>query len=237
MEQFNQQLFGGVASFNNRLKHTTLESQPPLMDGPKTFGSLPIEVRNSIYKYALVCEHTIKFEDKSSQWIDPPLPRMAEVSPRLKKNNRPSTALLLTSKQIYHEAAPLLYSVNCFYFKNAYLCNEWLTLIGRQNVACLGSLEFVLGFVDEPRCEWLWLIEVILRDMKGLRDLLINLDVTENPLTGMEHVWSFVGMLDDIEGLKRVRMEGYWPGRLPSYLKEKLNVRVVEIDCGLEIWK
>lgn len=92
------------------------------------FLSLPPEIRLQIYKYTLICNNQIKPERR-----------------RGRGDSTIAAPLLRTCKQIYHEAAPVLYSGNTFLIDYPKLILDWFKAIGPQNIGYLERLRIFVS--------------------------------------------------------------------------------------------
>jgi hypothetical protein len=116
------------------------------------FLDLPIELRFPVYQYLLT----------SSLIVQPPgdFPSRStflgyDITPSHLPRQRFDTSILLTSRQIYHEAIPYLYGGNKFrlQFPNHPDCHRWLKAIGISNCALIKSMEL---FWKRPKAYALW---------------------------------------------------------------------------------
>jgi len=128
---------------------------------PFPFLKLPAELRNRIYRKILTLPATLPTPRAMSLWPDSSLPKWQGLhpSPSIRfgalepyghggyRGGRPrvtcatsgklvhlelAPAMLRTNKQIYAEAAPVLYSGNSFHFAGHSVSRRWLKRIGRS---------------------------------------------------------------------------------------------------------
>ncbi|KAL8992198.1 MAG: hypothetical protein Q9169_007286 [Polycauliona sp. 2 TL-2023] len=139
-------------------------------EGPMGFFSIPRELRDRIYEYALstdselVPHHvtppniTLPYSVPHDEPLTAALLKTFKhtltpgaqiiahhftVPYRVFSGKKPTIALLRTNKQIYGEASAVLYSSNTFIMCNPVPDPEWLNVIGQNNVKHLKNLRLI----------------------------------------------------------------------------------------------
>ena len=91
-------------------------------------------------------------------------------------------SILVVSKQLYGEAAPLLYTGNSFTFWNPLIATWWMKRI-RKNVGYLWALRFELNSgIDHHalfatwEVHWLYLFSWIVKEVPNLKDLYVSFE-------------------------------------------------------------
>ncbi|GAM86659.1 hypothetical protein ANO11243_046760 [Dothideomycetidae sp. 11243] len=106
---------------------------------------MPREIRDEIYKLALVAEHPLLPEGVIRVEKDDPANKWTLLrSPR----GQDSINLLLTCKQVYYEACPIIYGKNCFTFTNTSAAVKFLTII-RDNIAYIRRIHIKRAWESE----------------------------------------------------------------------------------------
>src|SRR5436190_9500647 len=119
---------------------------------PYNFFSLPLEIRLSIYRHALI-------NKKRSGGLFSRSMVQNQIIVTIRKDPEDRTmapSLLRTSKQIYREALPILYSENEFLVDKPSRFLNWLQQIGPVNITLLKSLRiFPLAVYSQSGQTWL----------------------------------------------------------------------------------
>ncbi|KFZ18773.1 hypothetical protein V501_01004 [Pseudogymnoascus sp. VKM F-4519 (FW-2642)] len=201
------------------------------------FFSLPLKIRLSIYRHALVNKRR-----------DGGLPRgmvqyqiMVTIRKELKDRTM-TPALLRTSKQIYREALPILYSENKFLVDKAKQLLDWLQQIGSINITLLKSLRIFPHAVysgtgqpwlgdsensDYSGPTWCKLLNKLADEATGLEYVYVNLDAEESwGHYGAGKDLNFVRALGRMKVSRRMEIDGYFAMEWPRYLKGKLGIPV-----------
>jgi len=203
-------------------------------DQPFPFLALPTEIRLQIYHFALADRRPILISNLRT------FRRYEEGKPT------PKTAILRTSKLVYGEALPILYSSNTLRVLSAEEMLEFIKHIGPTKIGFVRSLEiWVLWRIDI--FPWLTLLDILAKKATGLRVVRLHcqaklevFDRRGNPrpiLTGAVQReaanWGqgdstlFVHALAKIGVLETLTISGPYPENWPSYLKENMKVRVL----------
>jgi hypothetical protein len=154
-------------------------------------------------------------------------------------------AILQTCKKIYHEANPILYSQNVFEIENTEETFKFIKQIGFVNFKLIKKLEIWVQSCAKLS-SWLGLLYLLAKEASGLRCIRLcwaaNLrDQRIYPRYLEREAWDwrrglgdnllFVRTLGEIQGLEELVIEGYYAKNWPSYLEERMGVRVQAI-CG-----
>ncbi|KAN0086474.1 hypothetical protein V8E54_000162 [Elaphomyces granulatus] len=154
-------------------------------------------------------------------------------------------AILQTCKKIYHEANPILYSQNVFAIEKTEETFQFIRQIGFVNFKLIKKLEIWVPSYAKLS-PWLGLLYLLAKKASGLRCIRLcwaaNLrNRRSHPSYWERGAWDwrrglgdnllFVHALGEIQGLEELVIEGYYAKNWPSYLEERMGVRVQAI-CG-----
>lgn len=191
------------------------------------FLSLPFNIRLQIYKYALIDKQPIQ------PWLR-----------RTKENSTTTLAapLLRTCRQIYHEAAPVLYAGNEFTIFYPKMIIDWLQKTGPHNVKRLEYLRLVVpakygscdGLEDKSQSKrlWLGLLEKLANKEMGLRFLKVYFDHDSWFYPGAGKDVRFVERLARFRGVQII-MDGYFQRGWPDYVENGTEKPVFYAYDGL----
>lgn len=199
-----------------------------------TFLSLPMEIRNHIYRSALCRRDQFcarPFESRKLQKLAPIAFNCEGVPVAI--------SLLRTCKQIYLEAIPI------FFGGNTFLCDlpeenlKWLDKIGSRNVKYLKRLRIFVSavfsttktfFSDGSGVHWYRLLERFSRDATGLRYIFVywDADTFSSIHHGAGRDLRFVRTLATIKGLDELVIKGFFAKPWPKYLKGKVGKLVCD---------
>lgn len=117
--------------------------------------SLPLEIRNHIWRYAVVKDENVTVwphgRQEFIQGLVPSCLRSGRELQRHRERRTNSTplALAFTSRQLYLEVTPIYYSENSFYFPNLWYCTSaesalenFTAAIGPQNASNITAVYF-----------------------------------------------------------------------------------------------
>ncbi|KFY38801.1 hypothetical protein V494_04195 [Pseudogymnoascus sp. VKM F-4513 (FW-928)] len=197
--------------------------------------SLPLKLRLSIYRHALVN----KKRDGRGRMVQ----YQIMITIRKEPEDRAMTpALLRTSKQIYREALPILYSENGFLVDKAKQFLDWLQQIGSVNITLLNSLRILphavysrtgqtwLGAsenLDYSGPTWCKLLKKLADEATGLEYVYVNLDAAEDcGHYGAGKDLNFVRALGRMKVSRKMEIDGYFATEWPRYLERKLGMPV-----------
>jgi hypothetical protein len=207
------------------------------MSQPKpNFLSLPLEVRLSIYRHALINRRRIS---RRKPYVREPY----QISPSMLNEPEDRTkvpAILRTNKQICSEALPILYSENEFMADRAQRFLAWLQQIG-PNIKLLKSLRIFphavysesgknfLGPQDPDYSGPVWckLLNRLAADATDLERVYVYLDAE----VSMGHYGAgkdlnFVRALGRMKVSEKMEITGYFAVEWPRYLERKLGMPV-----------
>jgi len=158
------------------------------------------------------------------------------------ENSTMVPTLLRTSKQIYCEALPILYSENEFLVDKAGLFLSWLQQIGPVNITLLKSLRIFphavysetgqtwLGDPEDPNYSgpiWCKLLNKLADEATGLEYVYVYLDAEEElGHYGAGKDLNFVRALGRMKISRRLEIDGYFATEWPRYLEGKLGMPV-----------
>jgi hypothetical protein len=120
---------------------------------PTPFILFPREIRDAIYKYALVSSNrvtAISRPFKTIIYCDPIAGLEISAPYSLAEYKPPSPSLLLVNRQIHAEALPLLYGHNIFSFSNATHLSSFAAQIG-AHCALVRKLEITINYLTMGR--------------------------------------------------------------------------------------
>ncbi|KAK2763831.1 hypothetical protein FQN54_009449 [Arachnomyces sp. PD_36] len=184
---------------------------------PFTFLSLPVEIRNMIYGYALVTEWYLLASFTPQAWHI--------SSPFVQGNTSIAPCLLSTCKQIHLEAASFLYNGNTFEMNHPKNGFKWLLSIGHRNAHMVErlSLRALSGRFDRDDMGWYTLLNHLACHATGLRYLRINFEFEGAIGDGVGDDIRFVQLLARIKGLEEMVISGYYRREWPGYLEKKVK--------------
>lgn len=234
---------------------------PGYHTGPCPFQDvLPVEIRIHIYEYILFENgnfFSLDYEEgRSIPTLFPKLRSPPKKKCGLHDAERPHAAgsqhngtgnimpLLLTSNNIYHEAASLLYSSSFFRLRGIHPTIQFVNTVSPAHLALVRSLKLVWddqGWTDAPefdtltlRSAWPSLCDALATQFPSLRNLYVALGMPSNeahveelylePLRRVRHAANFkvcipVGLLERLEGLdQRLDARQRGPGDDPFTL-------------------
>ncbi|KAN0086459.1 hypothetical protein V8E54_000147 [Elaphomyces granulatus] len=210
-----------------------------------TFFSLPTEIRLQIYNLLLVS----RFDggETNQKKITCEVPDTDDGSGDDGSGDRRDRtiepALLQTCKKIYHEANPILYSQNVFVIKHLTEDTfQFIRQIGFVNFKLIKKLEIWVPSWAKLS-PWLGLLYLLATEASGLRCIRLCWDSNLrdrcwwiqrgawDKKRGLGDNLLFVRALGKIQGLEELVIEGYYAKNWPSYLEERMDVRVQAI-CG-----
>ncbi|KFY03029.1 hypothetical protein V490_00323 [Pseudogymnoascus sp. VKM F-3557] len=197
--------------------------------------SLPLKLRLSIYRHALVN----KKRDGRGRMVQ----YQIMITIRKEPEDRAMTPVLLrTSQQIYREALPILYSENEFLVDKAKQFLDWLQQIGSVNITLLKSLRIFphavysengqtwLGDPENPDYSgltWCKLLKNLADEATGLEYVYVNLDAAEDcGHYGAGKDLNFVRALGRMKVSRKMEIDGYFATEWPRYLERKLGMPV-----------
>ncbi|KAB5513319.1 hypothetical protein GE09DRAFT_1231946 [Coniochaeta sp. 2T2.1] len=155
-------------------------------------------------------------------------------------------AILRACKQIYHEAAPVLYSRNIFRFSRPNKMLQFLERAGPANIKLIRFLDMrPIMWRDLPFQLWLTLLNTLAVECTGLRHVRIYWATDEttwwntnertwralprgDPERGLGDNLAFVRALVKIKGLERMIICGYYGKHWPTYLERETGAYVRE---------
>jgi hypothetical protein len=152
---------------------------------------LPAEIRNTIYKMLLQPTDALRFYRKAS--VTYPWHYELYTIPCDELNN---TAILRANKQIFHEAATILYGSNVFTFSDAWTMRH---LLGQMSTRMRGLIRHVS--FDEPGAYIKSMMKVsrpLLKESRALRTLKFHHDTICNGQKGGDLHTKIQGFIGDI---------------------------------------
>jgi len=212
--------------------------KPTMSKQPLTFLSLPLESRLDIYRHALVNKERMggRFSRSMVQY---------QIMIDVRKSREEMTmtpALLRTTKQIYHEALPILYGENEFMVDKAKMILDWLQQIGPVSVTLLTSLRIfphavysetgkgLFGVREDPNYTgptWCALLNKLAADATGLRHVFVYLDAEPGSgHYGAGKDLNFVRALGKMKVSGSMKIEGFFGTEWPRYLEGKVGMSV-----------
>ncbi|KAH9205427.1 hypothetical protein DL95DRAFT_491121 [Leptodontidium sp. 2 PMI_412] len=202
------------------------------------FFSLPLEIRLSIYRHALI-NKTREGGRISHSMVQYQIMITIRKDP---KDRTMAPALLRTSKQIYREALPILYSENEFLVDKARRFLKWLQQIGPVNIRLLKSLRIFPHAVysetgktwfgdredlDYSGPTWCELLNKLADEATGLGYVYVYLDAEEElGHYGAGKDLNFVRALGRMKVSRRMEINGCFATEWPRYLEGKLGMPV-----------
>jgi hypothetical protein len=189
---------------------------------PVTFLSLPLELRDRIYGLILIVPSgMIYIEESGSGKLSSTV-----IGSEIDLCPAPPTDLLRVSRQVYHEALPILYSQNILHFYYPTTLQTWLHKIGPLNIALLQHLNLHVNTLNRENNElYCELFSKLASNATGLHKLRIScLGVWRDKSQRTD----FMHALAKIQGLTELKIKGDGVGAdWLSYLRDKMGVKVV----------
>ncbi|KAF6221495.1 hypothetical protein HO133_002351 [Letharia lupina] len=158
-----------------RIKKSVVTAQKPF-----PILSLPPEIRNHIWRYAVVKDENVTVRphgrQESIQGLVPSCLRSGRELQRHREDDERRTnstplALAFTSRQLYLEVTPIYYSENSFYFPNSWYCisaestlENFTAAIGPQNAS-----NITVAYFDTLACP----LNQYLSVLTGLKQLTV----------------------------------------------------------------
>lgn len=193
------------------------------------FVSLPSEIRYCVYDYLFV-SHTDGDSQKyihllKSKAPKPPIGTDSGIRKTL--NQRVDLTILQTCKQIRDEALQ-------FFLQNIFLIQwpenglDWLFQLGHFNIQHIKSIQIDVSWHYDCSDNFPWypFLDKLAQEAVGLRHLYVYWGGRGTIGAGKDLV--FVRKLAKIRNLQTMVIGGFYAMHWPSYLSEKLGVRVVE---------
>jgi hypothetical protein len=180
-----------------------------------TLLDLPVEIRLEIYDLLLVS----------------PLDRDQKTSWAITKAYKKITVqvnVLRTCKQVYYEAVSILYSRNLFRIASPKESLEFISQIGPANAKNIRSM-FIAVYNTVGLAEWMKFFDVLVEQVTGLRSLELHWSVLYGAppiVIGFGNDVNFIRSLARIQGLRALRISGFFAKNWTSYMSEKMNVQV-----------
>jgi hypothetical protein len=216
------------------------------------FFSLPLEIRLSIYRHALINKSREGGRFSRCMVQDQIMIRIRKdredrtmaptVFGTVREDRTMAPTLLRTNKQIYREALPILYSENVFLVDKARRFLSWLQQIGPVNITLLKSLRIFphavysetgqtwLGAPEDPDYSgptWCELLNKLADEASGLGYVYVYMDAeVEFWHYGAGKDLNFVRALGRMKVSRRLEIDGYFATEWPRYLERKLGMPV-----------
>ncbi|KAL8919847.1 MAG: hypothetical protein Q9208_006580 [Pyrenodesmia sp. 3 TL-2023] len=175
------------------------------------FLSLPLEIRDQIYKEVLTVKHDIYHDER----YFPPS----------------AISLLRTCKQVRDEGCAVLYGGNTIWVDSPRYFLEWLGKIGASNLKLLSRIRIETNYWkiwELDREPWCQILRFLVHLATGLRHVFIFWN------SGGKDI-KFVRELGEIKNLRSVTIDGEYALHWPRYLSEKMGVEVLQA-ARTEAW-
>lgn len=200
-----------------------------------TLLTLPLEIRLRVYDLCLISSFD---PNQNPPWavgnafgIDK-RPEYRTVEP----------AILRACKQIYEEAAPILYSKNVFDICEPKTAFDFIAVVSPTKFKLIMTMELSVSSSADIS-EWLALLKVISMEATGLRYLEVGWGANYATSSswprdrGLGDNVPFVRALAKFRQLDKLKIRGWYARNWPSYLKKELgaHVQVHAIETLIEV--
>jgi len=196
---------------------------------------LPLEIRVEIYDLLLVSRfNRLENPSRSVGNTYQQLIMLDELQSRRSKTMEP--ALLQTCKQVYEEAAPILYSRNVFRFHEPHFMVQFMAQIGHTNMRLIRALDIYVP-PDADKLAWLNLLHILPEATPGLKSVVVAWwgvgDWGGWPQSLGTDV-DFARALAALSklGLEQLKIKGHYAKPWPAYFREMFGAQVVEAQEG-----
>lgn len=204
---------------------------------PHNFFSLPLEIRLIIYRHALINKKRLGGRFSRSVIVQHQKITVLENP----EDRTMAPSLLRTSKQIYREALPILYSENEFLIDQASRFLMWLRQIGPVNIKLLKYLRIFPhadyspnGYAWPGRARpdysgptWCKLLNKLADEAIGLGYVCVYLDANaEWGHYGAGRDSNFARALGRMKVSQKMEIDGYFLIEWLAYLEQKIGMPV-----------